>query len=300
MNRISTNRPIEPIINVKPAEHRDTAEFIARSYLSLLKTKVACQSRIHKLEERGALNTTGAAIIREHFEVLKKELDFLRRKSGSLVIGAALTKWCARTRGLGTVARLTFSGYIDPLKCPTVGKLWAYLGFTPNGKLRSGEQANFNPELKGRFKMVFENTIYQAKKEYYANRPDLKAQENTRRGWKGMIDGKARYWLDKIIISHAVEVMRGELGLSIPLHHPHIPPKPASATQRQKALRSLLPKIRRGRRAIEGRETIKVSKAIQPRETINASKAKRLRETTSPSKANVKRETIGESNRQER
>ena len=194
MNRISTNRPIEPIINVKPAEHRDTAEFIARSYLSLLKTKVACQSRIHKLEERGALNTTGAAIIREHFEVLKKELDFLRRKSGSLVIGAALTKWCARTRGLGTVARLTFSGYIDPLKCPTVGKLWAYLGFTPNGKLRSGEQANFNPELKGRFKMVCENTIlskddyyyplYQAKKEYYANRPDLKAQENTRRGWK--------------------------------------------------------------------------------------------------------------------
>ena len=55
---------------------------------------------------------------------------------------------------------MTYTGFINPKICKTVGELWAYVGLTPqNNKLKHGEQGKFNPHIKGRFWLIATNVI---------------------------------------------------------------------------------------------------------------------------------------------
>ena len=99
------------------------------------------------------------------------------RDAEEMFAKSELWAWCERTRGLGPVAALTFMGYINPEKCATAGKFWAYCGYVPGAKMKSGERGNYNPELKGRFYVITRNVVMaqdpyyvallNAKKQYY-------------------------------------------------------------------------------------------------------------------------------------
>lgn len=128
---------------------------------------------------------------------LEKQKKKMVHDASQLYDGSALWSWCLRTKGLGEVAALTFMGYMNPMKIvvdritgqqryATIANVWSYIGLTPFSKLRRGQQANSNPELKGRVLGViipslmkkmdnYYHPIYLIKKEYYKQRPDLVA-----------------------------------------------------------------------------------------------------------------------------
>ena len=63
---------------------------------------------------------------------------------------------------------MTYTGFINPKQCKTVGELWAYVGLTPqNNKLKHGEQGKFNPHIKGRFWLIATNVIRALDKNDY-------------------------------------------------------------------------------------------------------------------------------------
>lgn len=177
---------------------------------------------------------------------LKNEELAMLQDAKNIIQGNDIFDYCESVKGLGTVAALTFLGYIDPAKCcrpdskvVSAGHMFAYLGLVPGAKLRAGKQGGFNPVLKGRFWVIGRNVImakdpyytqlYKLKKEYYANRPDIAAKKDTERGWKGHVDNMAKRYMLKLIISHALEVISLSEGYDISNLHSHrgyIPPPP--------------------------------------------------------------------------
>lgn len=131
---------------------------LARSYLDLQQTRIACDARIRKLEEanehlnkpvQDAKGDTFKILI-EHRDTLKGQEKQLLAKSSGVFTLHPIWEWCERVRGLSDVAAMTFLGYIDGPRCTSAGKMYAYLGLIPQARLHSGEKASFNPELKGR------------------------------------------------------------------------------------------------------------------------------------------------------
>jgi len=201
----------------------DEIRCVARVYSLFVKDVTAYKHVSKKYIENPAyqhIKTLGSVVLNA-----KKEITELAEE---LVGDTLVYKWCKNVKGLGVVAALTYIGYIDPhrpIRCN-----YKYWGFAPGCKKVAGERARCNFWLKGRGmyfaeciiykKDPFYYPLYKLKKEIYSMREDLKGAS------EGKIDGKARFWLAKLLISHAHALMRKELGIPIGEHHPHIPPKP--------------------------------------------------------------------------
>ena len=192
--------------------------------------------------------------------LLKNEKGEMLRDAERMFAESGLWAWCGRTRGLGPVAALTFIGYINPEKCITAGKFWAYCGYVPGAKMKSGERGNYNPELKGRFYVITRNVVMaqdlyyvallNAKKQYYLTmRPDiLEWEENKVKGWKGHVNNMALRWLTKLLQSHAIQILREENGLPFPKHHTFIPPKSPDQSENDETIKRVVPFLLRGDR----------------------------------------------------
>lgn len=162
-------------------------------------------------------------ILLAHMERLHKQEKDMVADAADIFEKSKLWEWCLRVRGLGPVAGLTFMGYMNPAKTPTLGHFWSKAGLTPGSRLRRGEQGHSNPLIRARIWMVSNNTIlatdsyyyqiYVLKKEYYRKRPDLvdlKDGPNKIRGWNGMTSNYALRFLMKILTSHAYEILMKE------------------------------------------------------------------------------------------
>ncbi|MEM4976427.1 MAG: hypothetical protein QXT64_03775 [Desulfurococcaceae archaeon] len=157
--------------------------------------------------------------------------------------------------------RLRMDGTEEAVPVTSAGKIWQYWGLTPAGKLESGVKARHNPKLKGRAWWIATNilmardpyytAIYRCKKEYlakvrgfeeYVSNPSScplyasclakLARAAARKGGKpktpackAHMDGLAKLYLAKIILSHAWEISARAEGMVIPRHRSYVRPK---------------------------------------------------------------------------
>ena len=179
-------------------------------------------------------------ILAAHKLQLHKQEKQLIKDSKSLFESLDLWKWCLNTKGLGEVAAMTFTGFMNPDRFENIGKVWSYAGLVPNRRMAKGEQGKFNPLVKARFWLVSNNTImatdpyyyplYKIKKEYYHNRPDLLAiKEQKPKGWNAKTDSMAKRFLIKLITSHAFDLMSNTQSASA--HRNPLPIKPEDPSQ---------------------------------------------------------------------
>ena len=146
---------------------------------------------------------------------------------------------------------MTFVAYVDPVKCPSISQLFSMLGLSPQSTLKKGDQAKFNPRIKGRLIGViaqnvirsndpFYAAVYRIKKEYYAQRPDLMDKfEKKPRGWKAHINRMAVRILIKLIVSHAYNILEYDRHLTDKIiidHRNNIPLKPTDPLEQQAIL----------------------------------------------------------------
>jgi hypothetical protein len=197
-------------------------------------------------------NSNTYKIIIAHKARLHKQEKDLLKDCVDLFRDSELWKWCLGVKGLGEVAGMTFIGYIDPTKTDNVNQLFSFLGMSAQrSKLKKGEQAHFNPKLKGRFLGVigkniirsndpYYASVYRIKKEYYKQRPDLLDKFDKKpKGWKGHIDKMAVRVLTKLITSHAYDILKHDRGLTERIiidHRNNIPLKPESPIEQKQIL----------------------------------------------------------------
>ena len=127
----------------------------------------------------------------------------------------------------------------DSDKYITLANVRAHFGITPGSRLKKGQQGNFSPLMKGRLLGVvipgvirardpYYKTLFDIKKQYYKQRPDLKheldcdgkcgiksyngnphnsynGKEN--KGWKAKINKFTMRWLGGCVLSHGFECM---------------------------------------------------------------------------------------------
>jgi len=162
-------------------------------------------------------------------------------------------------------------------------KAFAYCGLVPGAKLESGKKGKYNPIVKGRLINVIATNvvrardpyyvpIYRAKKEYLLNvRGFSKYIENPatcpkyeecmkkllnkskrlqkpmkRPACRGHVDGLARFFLAKILVANATELMGREEGYGYATHTPYIPPKPEDPLEVKQTLNYIVPAILKG------------------------------------------------------
>jgi len=233
---------------------------LARVYLDLQHLRIAVESRLRELGESPEDMEAYRLLSALHSRLYNEEKEWLNQVK-ELLKDHPIWEYCEKVKGMGPVAALTFLGYINPYEAVSAGKVWAYFGFTPESKLKSGKKANFNPEAKGRAWLIARNVImakdpyyfplYQKKKEYYMQRmgeyiehaekcPEfeecmrrLKAKAGRlgrapkKPPCRAHIDNRAKRWLIKLILSHALQIMREAEGLDVSnlkSHRGYIPP----------------------------------------------------------------------------
>jgi len=252
---------------------------IGRSYLSTLKTRVGCVHRLKKLEflelrKRDLVDITKTneqgdmkdwevkegfeeeakkiiniikdgrpyQILETHKDKLEREEHELLKDARDLFKTSAVWKFCENVKGLGPVAAMTFLSYIDPDKCTSAGKFFAYVGLVPTGRLRKGERGHFNPEIKGRLNYISKNMIratdpyyyklYLVKKDYFQHRIDFEDKVLKKvKGTPAKIDAKSVQWLTKLIVSHTIEIIRKAHDEDFPRHRNYLPPKPTDPVE---------------------------------------------------------------------
>jgi hypothetical protein len=161
--------------------------------------------------------------------------------------GHPIWKWAERVRGLGDLTVMVFLGEIDPYICTSSGKAWAYFGLIPEGKLKAGRPAKGRRMLKSiawvtagnilHHEDIYYTRLYEAKRLYYESIG------------KNAPEGKAKYWLAKLIVSHGWEIIRRAEGLEIfkPIHRTYIPPKMEDDELNNLVLSKVTPLISRGK-----------------------------------------------------
>ncbi|MEM2613257.1 MAG: hypothetical protein QXO15_03400 [Nitrososphaerota archaeon] len=121
---------------------------LARVYLDLQHLRIAVESRLRELGESPEDMEAYRLLSALHSRLYNEEKEWLNQVK-ELLKDHPIWEYCEKVKGMGPVAALTFLGYINPYEAVSAGKVWAYFGFTPESKLKSGKKANFNPEAKG-------------------------------------------------------------------------------------------------------------------------------------------------------
>ena len=240
---------------------------LARMYLDIVQLRDSITKRMNSIED-GNLHSNFAFDTMEHtWNTLTRLRNELLEIANDKLKDHLLFRWCKNVRGMGTVATLTFLGYINPYKADKASQVRAYFGVIPYQKLESGKKIKWNPEAKGRLWLITRNVlmkrdeyyypIYLKKKEYYLKErgfekyienPQLcprfyecymrikaKAERLNREPkklpCKAHVDNMAKRYLAGILVSNALEVMRLNEGLDVSNfknHRNYIPPKPFS------------------------------------------------------------------------
>jgi len=165
--------------------------YLARAYLDLQHLRMACEARLRKLYKDApeAVKT----IMQDYHLALKNEEKELLARITEQLKEHPLWQWCERVKGMGSVACMTFLGFINPFVADTAGKAKAYLGLVPGKGLKSGKQPRINPEAKGRIWLITRNVIM-ARDDYYYKLYQSKKQYYMETSRKVFLDGKWVEW----------------------------------------------------------------------------------------------------------
>lgn len=230
---------------------------LGKTYLDIQKLRIAVESRLRTIDPK----TPSYKLMEELYELLKAEEKDWLEKLKEMAKNHPIWSYCERVKGMGVVAAITFLTYINPYKAVSAGQVWSYFGLAPGQELKSGKKANYNTEAKGRAWLIARNVIiaqdpyyyplYQMKKQYYMEKmgkyiedpslcPDYQKcvqklknkAERLKRPIKkpscrAHINNRAKRWLIKLILSHALEIIREAEGLdtsNLKSHKNYIPP----------------------------------------------------------------------------
>jgi len=139
------------------------------------------------------------------------------------------TTYLSNIKGIGPIFSSALIAWLTPIsRFDNISKLWKYSGLAPGQKRRKGEKLGYNPHIKtlmwkiaGSFekqkaaKSVY-RTIYDEKKRYYLNRPDLaKAITDKTKGAKLHVRLMAMRYVSKHFLADLWLTWRKLEGLSI-------------------------------------------------------------------------------------
>jgi hypothetical protein len=192
----------------------------------------------------------------ETFKRFKLRFDDLEKVEQNILLDAEdifgsteLWKWCKNVRGLGPVAALTFLSSIDVFVSPDIGHVWSNFGLIPGKTLKRGESTNFNPHIRSRLLGVvcgnilksgdpYYVGIYEIKKSYHQIRPDLLAKKDEEKAWNMHMHRMTFRVLGKLLVSHAYQLIRYDLGLGSTdiLHRNPVPIKSVLAEDNDRVL----------------------------------------------------------------
>jgi hypothetical protein len=251
--RIANDARIQKLVNVLiPEKKYNSHEKIHRDWGDII-------TRIKKHTPRYGVE--GLQLLKELSDINRQEEQRTLKKATSLFSRHPIWSWCVNTKGLGPVAALTFLGFINPYVAYTAKSVWKYAGLDPDNKSHKWNR-HFKGRLLGvivtslmRQKSPYYYPLYKKKKEYYLKDRGMEqyiedptkcpnysectkklrktAQRQNREpkkpSCKGHIDNMAKRWLAKILLGHALEVMKMHEGLDASVlrsHREYIPPNP--------------------------------------------------------------------------
>lgn len=207
----------------KTEKDDETGKKIRRTTYKIVDASAATKKKVKEFLKHLRETNRIYQILVSHRDRLHKQEKDMVADASDIFEKSGLWEWCLRVRGLGPVAALTFMGYMNPAKTPTLGHFWSKAGLTPGSRLRRGVQGHSSPIIKARIWMVSNNTImakdpyykriYELKKDYLSNRPDLVDQKdgpNKIKGWQGKMHKQAFRVLMKMLTSHAYEILMKE------------------------------------------------------------------------------------------
>jgi len=127
----------------------------------------------------------------EHLVWLHNELHRMERELAKLLDSWSVAHpirahFLDRVRGIGGVLASAIIAYLSPIsRFPNISKLWAYCGLKPGARKVRGQKTGYNVRLKKLCFLIatsfekqpaeksYYRRIYERKKNYYLNRPDI-------------------------------------------------------------------------------------------------------------------------------
>jgi hypothetical protein len=125
---------------------RNEARYLLDQYLSMQHQRKAADQKAAKMEER-AKGEPHAVLnwVSDNAHSLEKQiLSALNAYCESQHMGG----WALSIDGVGPVVSAGLLAHIDIEKCPTVGHIWAFMGYDPSKKWEKGGKRPHNAALK--------------------------------------------------------------------------------------------------------------------------------------------------------
>jgi len=143
--------------------------------------------------------------------------------------------WLSKIYGVGPILSSALIAWLGPIsRFDNISKLWKYCGMAPGQKRKRGQKINYNPHLKTlmwKIASSFEKQkatksryrrIYDEKKRYYLNRPDLhEAIEKKKKGAKLHVRLMAMRFTVKRFLADTWIVWRKMEGLPVTKPYAH-------------------------------------------------------------------------------
>ncbi len=238
-----------------PEEYRQ--ESVRETFDLLGKTIEVLEAKLKKTKSLIKLALDDLAAHSQIFKRFRERFDELYAIEKSILTDAEevfseteLWRYFNSVKGLGPMAALTMLGNVDVFISATVGNAWSNAGLIPGKTLVRGEISHFNPQYRARILGVICNNIirmkdpyyygiYQIKKAYHQNRPDLLAlKPNEPKSWGLHMHRMSYRVLGKMIVSHSYSLIKKDLGsgtLEV-FHRNPLPIKPSTQAEVERVL----------------------------------------------------------------
>lgn len=125
---------------------RNEARYLLSQYLGMQEARIAANQKAAKMNERNQGEPHAVLNwVADNASALEKQiLGALKAFAESQPMG----KWALSVNGVGPVVAAGLLAHIDIEQCPTVGHIWAFMGFDPSKKWEKGQKRPHNAALK--------------------------------------------------------------------------------------------------------------------------------------------------------
>lgn len=180
-------------------------------YTRTVKARIAIE---HQVRAFGNIEMVVPKYFLELQQSLDKKCDEYEKEIKNLLKSGdyPIWDWLKSVKGVSHLLSAKLIAYIDIANTPTVSALWSYCGQAPGQRLKKGQKANWNPDLKSYVYQLGDSFVKQSKKKdsiygkayveskkMYEQREDLNKCQRHRYAMK-----RAR----KLFLSHLWETWR--------------------------------------------------------------------------------------------
>jgi hypothetical protein len=157
---------------------RNESRYLISQYLTMQNNRKAADQKAGKMEERakGEPHAVLNWISDNAYALEKQILGALKCFAESQPMG----KWAMAIDGIGPVVAAGLLAHIDIEKCPTVGHIWAFMGYDPSKEWKKGEKRPHNAALKQIGYYAGESFVKCTKSPYRKLYDDRKAYEHAK------------------------------------------------------------------------------------------------------------------------